>query len=70
QISLIDALVQTKLAYSKNQAKNLISAGSIKIFQKSIKNKCFLLDNEQALFQKYIILTRKNKINALIIFKS
>ncbi|MDV3196046.1 MAG: tyrosine--tRNA ligase [Candidatus Phytoplasma stylosanthis] len=70
QISLIDALVQTKIAYSKNQAKNLILAGSIKIFQKSIKNKFFLLDNEQALFKKYIILTRKNKINALIIFKS
>ncbi|MEZ0180022.1 tyrosine--tRNA ligase ['Camptotheca acuminata' phytoplasma] len=69
-ILLLDALVQTKLADSKKKAKTLILSGAIKIFKKTIKEVDFYLDSEQTLFQKYILLTKKNKINALIIFRS
>ncbi|WP_323847657.1 MAG: tyrosine--tRNA ligase [Phytoplasma sp.] len=68
-ISLIDALVKTKLADSKKKAKTLITAGAIKIFQKTIKAIDFVVTAEKALCNnKYILLTKKNKMNSLIVF--
>ncbi|WP_225696034.1 tyrosine--tRNA ligase [Candidatus Phytoplasma sp. AldY-WA1] len=69
KISLVNALLETKLADSKKKARTLIISKSIKIFNKSIDKVDYVLDFETSLCSKYILLTKKNKINALIIFK-
>ncbi|MFR0368015.1 tyrosine--tRNA ligase [Candidatus Phytoplasma palmae] len=68
-ISLADALVKVKLSDSKNQAKKNILSRSIKIFDDVVEKIDFSLVSENALFEKYILITKKNKFNALVIFK-
>ncbi|WBL31433.1 tyrosine--tRNA ligase [Candidatus Phytoplasma sacchari] len=67
-ISLVDVLVQTKLALSKNEARRFILANSIKIFGNYIKKVDFVLEQKKALYNKYFVITKKNKINVLVIF--
>ncbi|WP_341266344.1 tyrosine--tRNA ligase [Candidatus Phytoplasma fraxini] len=67
-ISIVDALVQTKLIDSRKKAKSIINSSKIKIFQKTIKTLDFIVMPEIALCNnKYILLTKKNKIHALIV---
>ncbi|KND62705.1 tyrosine--tRNA ligase [Candidatus Phytoplasma phoenicium] len=68
-ICITDALKNTKLATSKNEARRLITAQSIKIGTKKINQIDFCLTPEQAFFQQYILLTKKNKIHALLCFQ-
>ncbi|MBP3059370.1 tyrosine--tRNA ligase [Texas Phoenix palm phytoplasma] len=68
-ISLVDVLVKIKLSDSKNQAKKNILSGSIKIFDNIVDKINFSLFSKDALFNKYILLTKKNKFNALVVFK-
>jgi tyrosyl-tRNA synthetase len=67
-LSLIDALVQTQLTNSKSESKKIISSGSIKIFKTSIKQEDYILSSKDTLYDKYILLTKKNKLKTLIIF--
>ncbi|TVY12119.1 tyrosine--tRNA ligase [Candidatus Phytoplasma pini] len=67
KINLIDALVLSQLADSKKEAKRLIQLGSIKIFNQTINNMNLELTADDFLYyDKYIILTKKNKIHALL----
>jgi tyrosyl-tRNA synthetase len=68
-ISLVEALVNTKLSKTKNEAKRLIKAKSIKICGNTIDQIDFNLTFENAWFRKYILITKKNKFNSLVIFK-
>ncbi|WP_153368845.1 tyrosine--tRNA ligase [Candidatus Phytoplasma sacchari] len=67
-ISLVDVLVQTQLALSKNEARRFILANSIKIFGNYIKKVDFVLEQKKAFYNKYFVITKKNKINVLVIF--
>lgn len=68
KISLVDALVQIQIADSKKQAKRLILSKVIKINNKSIQEIDYILTPDKCLFFKYILLTKKDKFHALIIF--
>ncbi|MDO8168165.1 tyrosine--tRNA ligase [Candidatus Phytoplasma melaleucae] len=68
-ISLINALIKTKLTSSKKESKLLILCGSIKIFGQVIKQTDVYLTKQETLLNKYILLTKKNKFHALIILK-
>ncbi|KXT29122.1 tyrosine--tRNA ligase [Candidatus Phytoplasma oryzae] len=68
-ILLVDALVQTKLAESKNEARRFIIANSIKVLDNYINEANFYLDLEKAFYNKYFLLIKKNKFHALVIFE-
>ncbi|CCP88774.1 tyrosine--tRNA ligase [Candidatus Phytoplasma solani] len=67
-IFLVDALVKTKLTTSKSEAREFIKKGNIKIFNQQIKNPDYLITKETTLFNKYILLKKSKKNNALIFF--
>ncbi|KAB8121747.1 tyrosine--tRNA ligase ['Cynodon dactylon' phytoplasma] len=67
-ILLVDALVYAKFAISKNEARRLILSNSIKVMGNSITKVDFILESQKAFDNKYVLLTKKNKINFLIIF--
>lgn len=68
-ICITDVLKKTKLANSKNEARRLITAQSIKIGKQKINQIDLCLTREKAFFQKYILLTKKNKFHALLCFQ-
>ncbi|PQP79543.1 tyrosine--tRNA ligase [Candidatus Phytoplasma phoenicium] len=68
-ICITDVLQKTKLATSKNEARRLIAAQSIAIGKQKINQIDFCLTREQAFFQKYILLTKKNKFHVLLCFQ-
>ncbi|NWN45496.1 tyrosine--tRNA ligase [Candidatus Phytoplasma pruni] len=67
-LPLVDALAQTQLTASKNEAKKIISSGSVKIFKNPVKQVDYLLSSKDVLYDKYVLLTKKNKFKALIVF--
>ncbi|MDV3166095.1 MAG: tyrosine--tRNA ligase ['Waltheria sp.' little leaf phytoplasma] len=68
-ITLLDVLVQSKLALSKKEAKSFLLAKSIKVFPCEKKIDYDLcLTPKLALFNKYILVTKKKKINILVYF--
>jgi tyrosyl-tRNA synthetase len=67
-ISLVDSLVQTKLATSKSEAREFIKDKNVTLFNQKIKSLDFLITKENALFGKYVLLKKGKKNNALIIF--
>ncbi|QTX03167.1 tyrosyl-tRNA synthetase [Candidatus Phytoplasma luffae] len=69
-IKLIDALVKTKLASSKTEARQLISVGSIQIFNKKVTEINFVLKQKEAVYERYFLLKKSKKHNALIVFES
>lgn len=61
-ILLVDALVQTKLATSKSEAREFIKDNTIKLFNQKIKSLDFIITKENTLFGKYILLKKGKKI--------
>ncbi|MGL9688153.1 MAG: tyrosine--tRNA ligase [Candidatus Phytoplasma sp. TWB_XP] len=67
-ILLVDALVQTKLATSKSEAREFIKDNTIKLFNQEIKSLDFAITKKNTLFDKYVLLKKGKKNNALIVF--
>ncbi|MBP5835926.1 tyrosine--tRNA ligase [Candidatus Phytoplasma meliae] len=67
-ICLADALVNTKLTSSKSEAREFIHKGVIQIFDQKIKQVDYTITKNNALFNKYVLLKKGKKNNALIIF--
>ncbi|MDV3157141.1 MAG: tyrosine--tRNA ligase [Candidatus Phytoplasma australasiaticum] len=68
-ITLLDALLKGKIAFSKKEARLLLLSRSIKIFPNFEDiNDSLHLTPLVALFRKYILVTKKNKFNILIYF--
>ncbi|MDV3167204.1 MAG: tyrosine--tRNA ligase [Vigna little leaf phytoplasma] len=65
-ILLVDALKNTKLSNSKNEARYLINSKSIKVGGKLVEQVNYYLNIEDANFRKYLLLTKKNKFHALV----
>ncbi|MDV3198199.1 MAG: tyrosine--tRNA ligase [Vigna little leaf phytoplasma] len=65
-ILLVDALKNTKLSNSKNEARYLINAKSIKVGGRLVEQVNYYLNIENANFRKYLLLTKKNKFHALV----
>lgn len=65
---LIDALISTGLAKSKREGREFLKANAIRVNDLVCSEENMLLDEKNALFDKYFILKRgKKKIGALII---
>ncbi|WCA22488.1 tyrosine--tRNA ligase [Candidatus Phytoplasma oryzae] len=68
-VLIIDVLVKTGLAISNNDAKRLIYSKTIKIMGDFVPEINFILKSQNALYGKYFLLTKKNKIHVLVIFE-
>lgn len=65
-ILLEDALIQSKAATSKREAREFIQGQSISINGEVVNQLTFILDKEHALFDKYVVLRRGKKLYVLI----
>jgi tyrosyl-tRNA synthetase len=63
---LEDALIQVKLAASKREAREFIQGQSISLNGETINQLTYILNKEQALFGKYVVLRRGKKNYVLI----
>ena len=63
---LEDALIQVKLATSKREAREFIQGQSISLNGETINQLTYILNKEQALFGKYVVLRRGKKNYVLI----
>jgi tyrosyl-tRNA synthetase len=63
---LEDALIQTKTASSKREAREFISGQSISINGEVVNQLTYMLDPKLALFGKYFVLRRGKKLYVLI----
>ncbi len=61
KITLLDLLINTELASSKREARELISANSIKINGENINDLEKIVDKEDAIGEKYILVKRGKK---------
>jgi len=63
---LEDALIQVKFATSKREAREFIQGQSISLNGETINQLTYILNKEQALFGKYVVLRRGKKNYVLI----
>ena len=68
EISLLDALINTKLASSKREAREFISNGAIKVNGEKINDLSFVIRKENSLQGGYIFLKRGKKLYAALKF--
>ncbi|MDD7212707.1 MAG: tyrosine--tRNA ligase [Candidatus Enterosoma sp.] len=68
EISLLDALINTKLASSKREAREFISNGAVKVNGKKINDLSFVIRKENSLQGGYIFLKRGKKLYAALKF--
>ncbi|NLL69039.1 MAG: tyrosine--tRNA ligase [Acholeplasmataceae bacterium] len=66
---LVDALVLTKLASSKREAREFISNGAISVNDEKIQDTYYELTSLKALHKNFIILKRGRRRHAVIYFK-
>ncbi|CAL4318857.1 tyrosine--tRNA ligase [Buchnera aphidicola] len=67
--NLKDILVRTKLAFSKNHARNLIASHAISINYRKETNIHYIFKSSDKLFKKYTLLSRGKKNFYLLIWK-
>lgn len=67
--TLVDVLIESKLASSKREAREFIQNNSIKINGNKVNDLNFVIDKQIALLSKYIIIKRGKKNMSLIILK-
>lgn len=68
EISLLDALINTKLASSKREAREFISNGAVKVNGEKINDLSFVIRKENSLQGGYIFLKRGKKLYAALKF--
>ena len=68
EISLLDALINTKLASSKREAREFISNGAVKVNGEKINDLSFVIRKENTLQGGYIFLKRGKKLYAALKF--
>lgn len=68
EISLLDALINTKLASSKREAREFISNGAVKVNGEKINDLFFVIRKENSLQGGYIFLKRGKKLYAALKF--
>ena len=66
---LVDALVLTKLASSKREAREFISNGAISVNDEKIQDTYSVLTSTNALHKNFVILKRGRRRHAVIYFK-
>lgn len=69
KISLLKAIVDTKLASSNREAREFINNGAISINGNKITNLEAEITKDDALYNKYVVLKRGRRKNSLVIFK-
>ncbi|MCI1735841.1 MAG: tyrosine--tRNA ligase [Bacilli bacterium] len=67
-ISLLDALVATKLASSKREAREFVSAGAVKVNGVKADDLNMMLDASKALEGGYVFLKRGKKLYAVLCY--
>jgi tyrosyl-tRNA synthetase len=65
---LVDALIETKLAQSKREAKEFILSGAISINDQKIDQIDYVITKDLALFNQYVVLRRGKKKYSLLNF--
>lgn len=68
EISLLDALINTKLASSKREAREFITNGAVKVNGEKINDLSFVIRKENSLQGGYIFLKRGKKLYAALKF--
>lgn len=68
-ILLIDALIETKLASSKREAREFIQSGAVSVNDEKITDLEYVIDQKQAFFNTYVMLRRGKKKYALLLFR-
>ena len=66
--SLVEALIEVKLASSKREAREFIRNGAVLVNGEKVTDEGFLLTKETAIEGKFIVLRRGKKLYALIKF--
>lgn len=69
EMNIVDMLVNTNILSSKREAREFISNGSISINGEKINNLELLVNKENALYNKYIVVRRGKKKYYLVIFE-
>jgi tyrosyl-tRNA synthetase len=67
-ISLLDALVATKLASSKREAREFVMAGAVKVNGTKVDDLQMMLDASKALEGGYVFLKRGKKLYAVLCY--
>lgn len=67
--SLVDVLVQTKLAQSKREAREFISNGAISINGDKITDTYATLSHDKAFYQNYLVIKRGRRKHTVVYFK-
>ena len=68
-INIVDALIECKLATSKREARQFLSNNAISHNNDKITDEHYILNNDNALFNKYHVLKRGKKLYSLLITK-
>ncbi len=68
ECNIVDMLVNTKILSSKREAREFITNGSISINGEKINDLDMLVNKENALYNKYIVVRRGKKKYYLVIF--
>lgn len=68
-INIVDALIETKLASSKREARQFVQGNAVAINGEKQKTQDFIIDAEKAFYGSYTVIKRGKKKYALIRFK-
>ena len=68
ELNLVDALVNTGILFSKREAREFITNGSISVNGEKINDLEYLVNKDNALYNKYIVIRRGKKKYYLITF--
>ena len=69
QISILDALVETKLASSKSEARRFVESGGVVVNNQKIDNIDYVLVKEDAKEQRFSLIRRGKKQYAIVMFR-
>ena len=65
-LTLVDALIELKLASSKREAREFIRNGAVSVNGDKLTDEAFVLTKNTAIEEKFIVLRRGKKLYALI----
>lgn len=65
-INILDALVETKLASSKREAREFVKSGAVMVNELKVTDFDFVITKNEAYFDKYVIIRRGKKKFALV----
>lgn len=69
EIGLLNALRETNLAKSNSEARNFVNSGAISINDEKVDDVHFVVKQDKAYFNKYVILKRGRRRFSLVEFK-